>query len=374
MSKGRNLYRQLERDFNIARAIPVARASLGLMAVLRSWVQAGNCRRVAVSAAVCQDVIAAVLGANCELVFCDVNYVDGIVPDREWIKARSAGASVAIVVHLYGNPVEVSKVRNHFPSPECLIIDDAAQALGSYSSFGLVGGQGDVGLLSFGATKHIESGGAAVLFKDYLFAEAVAHTLTSIEIVPEVERKKIQTSFRKRFEIARGRLLIDGDDGAIAFNDLLTGYYPSLQLPFPSCSDAAVCIALDTYSQAMEQRLQKSAAWVAGTEGCGLVPVGMGEGTVPWRYTCRLPGIDWLSQYRLGEEIRSHGIDVSNWYLPAHWMCGYVSGTLPGVEQLAREVFQFWVDTHTSLEAIERGVEVVVAIIESFYSLKMGTK
>lgn len=127
---------------------------------------------------------------------------------------------------------------------------------------------------------------------------------------------------------------------------------------------ASVCH--DVVAAVWELRMQKSAACAAGLEGSGLVPVGMGAGTVPWRYTCRLPGIDWNWQHRLGEEMRSHGLNVSHWYLPVHWMCGYGSYTLPGTERLAREVFQFWVDDHTSLETIERGAAEVSEIVRSY--------
>src|SRR5512143_3093724 len=112
-SEGRQLYRRLERDFDAARAVPAARAALGLMALLRCWVGAGNGGRVALPASVCHDVVAAVLGAGCEPFFCDIDIADGNVPEREWGRARAAGASVAIVVHLYGNPADVSAARRH---------------------------------------------------------------------------------------------------------------------------------------------------------------------------------------------------------------------------------------------------------------------
>jgi hypothetical protein len=37
--EGQKLYRRLEVDFKVERAVPVARAALGLMLVLRVWVE-----------------------------------------------------------------------------------------------------------------------------------------------------------------------------------------------------------------------------------------------------------------------------------------------------------------------------------------------
>lgn len=363
---GQQLYRELESDFNVARALPAARAALGLMAVLRSWRVVGNPGLVALSACVCHDVVAAVMGAGCVPVFCDIDPSDGTVLDCEWARARAVGASVALVVHLYGNPVDVTVVRRYFSATDCLIIDDAAQALGSMNAAGSVGGQGDVGLLSFGLTKHVETGGAALLFRDAMFAETVARTLASIEVLPQTQRLAIYSHFRQDFDAARGKLRSEGATAATTFDGILNGYYPSLQLPFPVGADHATVLALKAYPRALEQRMWKSAAWATALEGSGLVPVGMGTGTVPWRYTCRLPGITWKVQHCLGEEMRSHGINVSHWYIPAHWMCGYGPNTLPGAELLAREVFQFWVDDQTLLEAIERDAATVTAIAKSF--------
>jgi len=89
------------------------------------------------------------------------------------------------------------------------------------------------------------------------------------------------------------------------------------------------------------------------------VPVGMGPGCVPWRYVCRLPGIDWSLQTVIAEKIRKQGIHVSTWYLPANWFVGQTVGTLPGVERLSREVFQFWLDGDATQESIAVGAQVI---------------
>ena len=142
----------------------VSRASLGLKAVL----QALRCKspgRVALSPIVCQDVVSAVLSAGYEPYFVDVNPDSGEVHTDQWERAREAGCHVAIVVHLYGRIADVRSVMEIFNSPDCLVVDDAAQAFGSACEFGFAGTMGDVGLVSFGSSKHITSGGAAVLHK-----------------------------------------------------------------------------------------------------------------------------------------------------------------------------------------------------------------
>jgi hypothetical protein len=151
----------------------------------------------------------------------------------------------------------------------------------------------------------------------------------------------------------------DGDRAAHEFAGLLESLQPVLNgSPSPDC-DEQVARALQEYPREIQARLSKSQQWSAGLADSALVPVGMGESGVPWRFVCRWPGASWMTQHRLAEALRRGGLHVSHWYLPAHWFLGAAPGTLPGVEQLAREVFQFWVDAATTAESIARDVTIV---------------
>jgi dTDP-4-amino-4,6-dideoxygalactose transaminase len=314
---------------------------------------------VALPGAVCPDVLLAVMAAECEPLFCDVDVTDGLVPEREWVRARSAGAEVAIVVHLYGNAARVAPVRSIFPAPGCLVVDDAAQALGSISDDGQAGALGDVGLISFGVTKHISLGNAAVLFHDRQMFEQVAASLRDWSPAPDDVRANAAAIFRSRLERARARLLSVGNSGADGFIGILSELEPLLNVPATSANEEAIQAALVSYQGPVETRVAKAALWSNCLAGTGLEPVGMGKGCVPWRYVCRLPGLDWKRQHKVSEAIRAASIHVSNWYLPAHWFVGQPVGTLPGVEMLAHEVFQFWVDESVSPDSIIRDGAVV---------------
>jgi dTDP-4-amino-4,6-dideoxygalactose transaminase len=270
------------------------------------------------------------------------------------MRARALGADVALVVHLYGNPAPTRHVRDVFPAPECLLVDDAAQALGSRGPDGLAGAMGDVGLLSFGHSKHITCGNATVLFRSAGFAKEVAAMLGTLELATEQNRNALSSAFRIRLEAARAHLRLAGDSAAGQFSGLLEGMEPVLDAPLVVGAEAPLLHALTAYPEEINARVEKAAIWSSALTGTGLQPVGMGPGCVPWRYACRLPGISWRTQHDLAEGMRADGVHVSNWYLPAHWYLGCGVGTLPGAETLAREVFQFWVDNETSRESIER--------------------
>jgi hypothetical protein len=351
---GGALSRALERQFTVEYVISVSRAALGLSVVLECWRERGGTGRVALPAAICHEVVVSVMAAGCVPIFCDVDPLDGLVKESEWRRARSLGADVAIVVHLYGNPATVGTVRKIFPAQDCLLIDDAAQALGSFCDTGMAGTGGDVGLLSFGPTKHVATGNAALLFRKPELARVIAATLSTKTPQPLSVRAALASDFRARLDVARARLCAPGENPAEAFSGLLEGLEPLLAVQISPEAEIATVAALAGYAEATQTRIAKKDLWSRELAGTGLQTVGMGNGCVPWRYTCRLPGISWSEQRRIAETLRAAGMHVSNWYLPAHWFLGWPAGTLPGVETLAREVFQFWLDEHTTLQIIEQ--------------------
>lgn len=351
------LMRKLEVRFGLARAIPAPRAALGLLAVLQLWRNGRSDCKVALPSALCHEVVLAVLAAGCQPVFCDVDADCGLIPLAEWRRARALGAEVAIAVHLYGNPVLMQPIREIFPAGSCLLVDDAAQALGSLTSEGQAGALGDVGLLSFGLTKHIPLGDAALMFRDAAFAAAVSDRLTVYPVVDNARRGALIGSFRARLEAARMDLRERNDTSLFA--GLLEGMEPVLYKGTTPGADTRVMAALEDYDLQAQQRVQKAGLWAAGLRGTPFKAVGMGAGVVPWRYACRWPRLDWKAQHRLAASMREAGLHVSNWYLPVHWFLGSPPGTLPGTEMLALEVFQFWVNE----EMTEDRIRVQAALV-----------
>jgi dTDP-4-amino-4,6-dideoxygalactose transaminase len=343
------LTRTLETRFSLPRALVVGRAALGLAATLKCWAQgrAGPVR-VAVPAAVCHEVIVAILAANCEPVWCDVDMSDGLTPESEWTRARAAGAEVALVVHLYGNAASVAAARRAFAGPECLLIDDAAQALSAHSSEGEAGALGDVGLLSFGHSKQISVGNAALVFRDVRFAARVEDELRATVSAPDHLRLQLTETFRSRFDAARAALVREGDRAAVQFRGLLAELTPVLHAPLIEDIEVRIVAALDQYAHEVAARRARAALWSSALAGTPFQAVGMRNESVPWRYVCRLPGATWARQHDLAVRLRKGGMDVSNWYLPAHWFLGHAAGSLAGVETLSREVFQFWLTERES--------------------------
>jgi dTDP-4-amino-4,6-dideoxygalactose transaminase len=360
------LRQRLETLFEVDHVLPVPRAALGLEATLRAWAALGAARYVAVPAIICHDVLAAVLEAGFSPVFLDVDPADGNIEAGEWARAREAGASAAIVPNLYGNAADIASARISFPVDSCLLIDDAAQAFGTRGGSGLVGGQGDVGLISFGRTKQIDvGGGGVVLCRDSMLAKSIAEELGLIEAASPSDRSSIFEHFRFRLSRARKALAIAELDAVPEFDGLLDSYGVVLRVPFPEYWATRVLRGLDMFGQANRDRLDKAAAWREGIGTDRVLEVNRNANVIPWRYTCRFPGLSFGRQSELSDSLRSDKIDVSNWYLPANWFVAGICAPVVRAERFAAEVFQFWIDDRTSLDSIRSAAAIVRKTFQS---------
>jgi dTDP-4-amino-4,6-dideoxygalactose transaminase len=118
---------------------------------------------VALPAFSCFDVATAVVGADVPAVFYDLDPAT-LGPDLDSLReALKEGASVVVVVHLYGIPVEMTAVRRLAAEFGVLIIEDAAQGFGAEYDGRPLGSIGSIGILSFGRGKGLSAGSGGCL-------------------------------------------------------------------------------------------------------------------------------------------------------------------------------------------------------------------
>ncbi|EKE02082.1 MAG: hypothetical protein ACD_20C00429G0019 [uncultured bacterium] len=90
----------------------------------------------------------AMAGGNELLIDIELDF-----PNIDISRLENSNYDIAIIPHMFGLPVDVSKINNK------VIIEDCAQALGAKVKGISVGLQGDIGIYSFYATKLMTSGG-----------------------------------------------------------------------------------------------------------------------------------------------------------------------------------------------------------------------
>lgn len=122
---------------------------------------------IALPAYGCFDLASAVLGAGASVIFYDIDPLT-LSPDaRSLERALRHGAGAAVIVHLYGVPVDVPAAMRLAAAHGAIIIDDAAQGAGGAFAGRRLGSFGSLGVLSFGRGKGVTAGrGGALLAND----------------------------------------------------------------------------------------------------------------------------------------------------------------------------------------------------------------
>lgn len=94
----------------------------------------------------------------------ECHYIDGKVINKKTNRVIKA----VIVVHVFGNPVNIEKIMEIKEKYNLKVVEDATEALGSYYLEGKYAGRfcgtiGDVGVYSFNANKIITTGGGGMV-------------------------------------------------------------------------------------------------------------------------------------------------------------------------------------------------------------------
>jgi dTDP-4-amino-4,6-dideoxygalactose transaminase len=90
--------------------------------------------------------------------YCEVKD-DGYAYNR----ATNRKISACLPVHVFGHPTEITKIKGLCDKYYITVIEDAAEALGSYYKERHVGTYGQLGILSFNGNKTITTGGGGII-------------------------------------------------------------------------------------------------------------------------------------------------------------------------------------------------------------------
>ena len=348
-------------------AISLGRAALGLKLLLEAWKVEGKYQKIALPSFLCQSPLAAILAAGWEPVFCDIDILTANVNKSEWNRILDLGVDAILFVHLFGNTCPTKKIADKCKIEGIHFIEDIAQALGGTVEGSPCGCHGDAALVSFGHTKliNVQMGGMILLDDEELFNDLTTRTsILSLEVANKNDAAK---NFTEAFYKARSRLVTDYHGARKEFSELMLSYIDLLNTSWDESKNGLINEGLDMLERRILERREKAAIYIDLLKKTDLVPIDMSEGSVPWRSVFRLDGINWREQYEISEEIRKYGIDVSNWYIPSHWMIKTGSNKriqLRNTEKLSQEIFQFWLDEKTPLSLVKKTSKIVSMVLQ----------
>ncbi|MDC0644932.1 DegT/DnrJ/EryC1/StrS family aminotransferase [Alphaproteobacteria bacterium] len=96
-------------------------------------------------------------------VFCDVAEHCGTIDVDALVKMETKDVRAIIVVHLYGQPANMTKISEFAKDKSLFVIEDVAQAFGASIDGQMLGTIGDVGCFSFYPGKNLGAAGEAGL-------------------------------------------------------------------------------------------------------------------------------------------------------------------------------------------------------------------
>ena len=146
-----------------AEVVLTSSGTVALALAFRAAAPVGGRPRVALPAWGCYDLMTAADAANAEVLLYDLDPAT-LAPD--WPSFREAltrDAHAAVVAHWFGLPVDLRPFHRAARDAGALLIDDAAQAVGTALEGKPAGSGGDFGILSFGRGKGRTGGSGGAL-------------------------------------------------------------------------------------------------------------------------------------------------------------------------------------------------------------------
>jgi dTDP-4-amino-4,6-dideoxygalactose transaminase len=158
------LARALRHLYEADRVVLTDSGTHALQLALTAARTSGGGTRVALPAFSCFDLATAALGAGVEPVFYDLDPTT-LDPDQESFRSSLAvdGVVAVVVAPLFGRPAPWRWIRVEARRAGVLLVEDAAQGIGSSWGGRPAGSLGDVGILSFGRGKGWTGGGGGAL-------------------------------------------------------------------------------------------------------------------------------------------------------------------------------------------------------------------
>lgn len=143
--------------------------------------------------------------SNENLGLCPNKLKSYLALNTEWdglnVINKKTGAKIKAVVpmHTFGLACDIEEIKEICSAYNLTLIEDAAEALGSYYKEKHLGTFGDAGIISFNGNKTITTGGGgAILFKDKNLADSCRHLITQAKIPHKYEYEHDRVGFNYR--------------------------------------------------------------------------------------------------------------------------------------------------------------------------------
>ncbi len=151
----RDLEAAVEKENDVAHAICVAKARVGIFVAIRALIEPGQ--KVILSPYTISDVINMVICAGGVPVFADLEPDTCNVDPADVEQLIDGDTGAVMITHLHGLACDVERIAAFCRKRGVPLIEDSAQAFGTRVAGRRVGTFGDVGIYSFGQYKNLNA-------------------------------------------------------------------------------------------------------------------------------------------------------------------------------------------------------------------------
>jgi hypothetical protein len=193
------------RFCGVEHAIPVGGGTSGLYLALRAIGVAG--KRAVIPAFTCPAVAVAVLAAGGRPLLVDVSVDDCNLSVDAVSESLDRTVAAIIAVDTFGCGARLKELRQLASRHGCALVEDACQSYGGVVDDVPLGGQANIGVISFGAHKSVElHAGGFLLTDDRDLASTVRHYLRAPDFAA-FERMRERAYRRVNLNLGHLRML-----------------------------------------------------------------------------------------------------------------------------------------------------------------------
>jgi dTDP-4-amino-4,6-dideoxygalactose transaminase len=308
---------------------------------------------VAIPPNTCPNVIAAVIGANCQPWFVDVESArQGIDPARLRDVISHVGAVIAI--HSYGTPCRIDEITTVARQAGVPVIEDCAQADGATFAGHEVGTFGDIAVFSFGTGKIVDAGGGG------LAVVREARWRSSMQsVIVDWESSSDQAPGHQLGAAYRGFYNAYFPERTALARESLFGLLQALAPSFRRrCNPERIPGLIaernrrESLVTARREKYRVYSRLLASVDQISAVP--LLDGAAPWRFNAL---VDVKARNSLFRRLLSSNINASTWYpritefLPER---AFRSTALPVATHFEKTLLNLWIDAAISVQDIEQ--------------------
>jgi dTDP-4-amino-4,6-dideoxygalactose transaminase len=322
----------------------------------------------------CYDVVSAAVGASAGVVFYDVD-PSTLAPDLPSVRAAlRLGVRIVVAGNLYGFPLDWDALRAECATHGAVLVEDAAQGIGSRWRGREGGSFGDLTVLSFGRGKGWTGGGGGALLVRVALSEEASLRLRRVADRSAGAGASLRAGTLATVQWALGRPALYGLVAAVPGTGLgETRYKPPSEPRRIPAFCAAAALELEPLARAaVEVRRSMALEWdrlleTLGRRGVERCTTLAGGETSYLRYPLLLDRADAVCRFlsRAGRGGAARGYPRPLYELPAARPLEQARvAALPGAERLARCLVTL--PTHGGVTFLDR------ALVEAALTAEVG--